>query len=241
MTTDEFSNEFDTLLYSYADTADVESLVLDEYEKSVYLTKSEEDIVQGLYNGTLSATAFEGTEALRSYLDPLVTTSVISTQETGYEPISDKSVFYKVPLEAWYVIYESVKFNDEALGCANGTVALVYPTTHDEFNRVKKNPFRGPDKSRVLRLNINNNIVEIVSNYTIENYTIRYIRAPKPIILTYLPESDINGIKEKTECELNPVLHRLILTSAVTMALKAKAVSQAPRGAQQQRAQQQQQ
>lgn len=60
MTTEEFSNEFDTLLNSYALSPNkygMESspltIELDEYEKSVFLTKAQEDIVISLYNGKI--------------------------------------------------------------------------------------------------------------------------------------------------------------------------------------------
>ena len=55
MTTEEFSNEFDTLLNSYAISPDKYgmensplTIELDEYEKSVFLTKAQEDIFLGL-------------------------------------------------------------------------------------------------------------------------------------------------------------------------------------------------
>ena len=49
MTTEEFSNEFDTLLNSYSNTEGfgktTNTIELDEYEKSVFLTKAQEDVV----------------------------------------------------------------------------------------------------------------------------------------------------------------------------------------------------
>ena len=49
MTTEEFSNEFDTLLNSYGENPS--TIELDEYEKSVFLTKAQEEIVIDLYSG----------------------------------------------------------------------------------------------------------------------------------------------------------------------------------------------
>ena len=52
MTTEEFSNEFDTLLNSYSTTEEpTNTIELDEYEKSVFLTKAQEDVVIDMYNG----------------------------------------------------------------------------------------------------------------------------------------------------------------------------------------------
>ena len=75
MTVEEFSNSFDTLLNSYALTPNFgeetskQTIALDEYEKSVFLTKAQEEIVLGLYNGKNPyGDIFEGTEELRRYL-----------------------------------------------------------------------------------------------------------------------------------------------------------------------------
>jgi hypothetical protein len=53
----------------------------------------------------------------------------------------------------------------------------------------------------------------------------RYISQPLPIILTDLPDLSINGVSNKTECVLNPALHRSILKRAVEIALKRFNVS----------------
>lgn len=54
MTTEEFDREFD-LLYNNIMSNTAPSI--DWYEKSVFLTKAQEEVVAALYNGT-----FEGTE-----------------------------------------------------------------------------------------------------------------------------------------------------------------------------------
>lgn len=57
MTIQEFSNAFDTLLNSYdtqsqfGEQASKREIVLDEYEKSFYLTKAQEEVVVNFYNG----------------------------------------------------------------------------------------------------------------------------------------------------------------------------------------------
>ena len=61
----------------------------------------------------------------------------------------------------------------------------------------------------------------------VSDYRIRYIRRPRPIILTNLSlehqESlEIDGISSVTECELNPIVHMDILNKAVELALASK-------------------
>jgi hypothetical protein len=89
---------------------------------------------------------------------------------------------------------------------------------------VKKNPFRGANSRRALRLDLADGVVEIVSTYTISSYYLRYLRRPQPIILTDLSGTGLT-INNKTgplDCELHEALHNKILDGAVTMALQSK-------------------
>ena len=89
------------------------------------------------------------------------------------------------------------------------------------LSKIIKNPFRGPSNNRVLRLDLGNNLIEVISNYDITKYLIRYIRKPNPIILVDLEdELSINGVTEESECELDSSLHRTILDRAVALALQ---------------------
>lgn len=221
MTIREFSDEFDILLNSFGETSSL-GITLDEYEKSVFLTQAQEDLVTEIYNGkNVFGDTFEKTEELRRYLSPLIRT--YSTSENIEQSgITKNSVFYRLPEDLWFITYESATLNDNSLDCMNGNEAMVVPVTQDDFFRIQKNPFRGPSKGRVLRLDIKGNIVELVSDYNISQYLVRYISRPKPIVLANLDGLYINGIGEETECELNPVIHRAILDKAVRLAITSK-------------------
>ena len=227
MTVEEFSNEFDALLNSYSAVPPYGDnnrldITLDEYEKSVFLTKAQEDLIISVYSGKNTFNdLFERSEEIRRYLNELVKTVIsnIKVDETG---VSDKSVFFKIPDDVWFITYESAILKDDSLGCHNGITALVTPITQDEYYKISKNPFRGPSNKRVLRLDIHNSIVELISQYNISDYLIRYLSKPEPIILTDLKELSINGIKDKTECKLNPVVHRAILERAVRLAILSR-------------------
>ena len=92
----------------------------------------------------------------------------------------------------------------------------MYPTTQDEFHKIKNNPFRGPNGNRVLRLDIQNNAVELVSKTPVKNYFVRYLRKPKPIVLVDLDgDLSIHGVQSVTSSELNPLLHEKIVKYAV--------------------------
>lgn len=229
MTTEEFSNEFDILLDSYHFVGDFGKasnkidIALDEYEKSMFLTKAQEELVLEVYTGkNIYSDSFERTEEARRYLNKLVKTIIISNKLSGLLGLSDTSTFFQLPEDVWFITYESAVLKDERLGCLDGEEALVIPVTQDDYYKIVDNPFRGPSKSRALRLDIEDNIVEIVSDYNIDRYIVRYISKPKPIILSDLDGLTINDIGVRTECELNSAFHRNILERAVRLAIAAK-------------------
>lgn len=228
MTTQEFSNEFDTLLNSYSTAppyGDENKLdiTLDEYEKSVFLTKAQEEIIVEIYAGKNQfGESFERTEEIRRYLSDLIKTVVLSDKLTGHVGLSKTSMFFELPEDVWFITYESATLKDERLGCLDGEEATIVPVTQDEYYRVAKNPFRGPSKGRAVRLDIGDGVIEIISDYNIDKYLVRYLSRPKPIVLVDLGELSVNGIKVRTECELNPVIHRAILERAVRLAIISK-------------------
>lgn len=231
MTIEEFSSEFDTLLNSYnnvsefGDTHSRADIVLDEYEKSLFLTKAQESIVISLYNGKLLGDSFEKTEELRKYLNNLVKTSIITDkQDLEDTKLSSNSSFFKLPDDLLFITYEQVHLDDESAGCYNGNTILVVPVTQDEYFRINRNPFKNSNKRRALRLDIDDNIVEIISKYNIDQYQVRYVSKPSPIILIDLPDNlSIDNQSNKSECKLNPAIHRVILEMAVELAIKSKA------------------
>lgn len=224
MTNVEFSNEFDSLLNSYAGNGS--GIELDEYEKSVFLTEAQESFIINNYNGKLSGNSFENTEEVRRYLSNLVKTYSTTDKKTpaGFRGLSSNSVFFSLPDDLWFITYEAVNLKDDALGCKSGEDVCVTPITQDEYHRIKKNPFRGTNERRALRLDLSGQTVEIISKYNIESYLVRYLTRPTPIILTTLPDDlTINGEQNETECKLNSVVHRAILDIAVRLAIAHRA------------------
>lgn len=226
MTTEEFSNEFDVLLNSYSQNISIvaqNSIQLDEYEKSLYLTAAQEDIVKSLYTGTLTGKSLEETEELRRSLDSLIVTDYPDSiaRDNG---LDKNSTFYQLKDDVWFITYESAELSEDAY-CKNNPVVKVIPMKQDEWHRSKDNPFKRPNKRKVVRLDCGGNIVELISPYTIQNYLVRYLRKPNPIILANLDGLTIDYIGDITECELNSALHRIILERAVTLASSRVAAS----------------
>jgi hypothetical protein len=210
-----------------------DSIEFDEYEKSLYLTKAQEELVLSLYNGKNPyGDSYESTEEMRRYLDSLVKSeglyAIIPLEISEIHRLRTDSVFFELPKECWFIVFEEVRLKDTIDNCKAGTLMDVVPVRHDDYHRIKKNPFRGPNERRALRLDAKGRVVEIICNYPIEKYFIRYIERPKPIILEKLPNSltigkttEFNG-GGPSDCELHEALHQRILELAVMMGLRSK-------------------
>lgn len=231
MTIDEFSNSFDTLLNSYAlisnfgEETSKQTITLDEYEKSVLLTKAQEEIVLSLYNGKNPyGEAFEGTEELRRYLSNLITEkSLKPITNTSGTPLGleSKSKFFTLPEDLWFITLESVVIDNSK--CGAETIMKVYPVKQDEYQAIRDNPFRGANDRRALRLDLSEGKVEIICKYMIAIYYIRYIKKVPPIILEDLPNDlTIEGKSEASNCILHEALHQKILDKAVQLALQSR-------------------
>lgn len=235
MTVQEFSDQFDILVDSYKrfksldDRQILDSIEFNEYEKSIFLTKSQETLIKECYSGTVTGISFEQTEKLREELDALIVqenmTKESNTANSTLNPYKKDqykhSLYKHKDTKCWYVIFEQVVFDGDE-PCIKDSVADVLPVTHDDYSRIVKNPFRGPNSRRVLRLNPTKDKIELVSLYDISKYIVRYIKKPEPIVLENLPNGlTIDGIGTSQTCKLSESLHQLILDGAVRLALQS--------------------
>lgn len=233
MNIQEFSNSFDTLLQPYI-TKDVNgnqnNLAFDEYEKSIFLTKAQEQIVLELYQ------ELEQSEEIRKYLSNLIKTDnyvPIGEQDETLINSSFKSYKVEISSSVLFMIYEQCTLSDEN-NCINNRIVSVVPTIHDDLDKVLKNPFKSPNNRRVIRLDYDGKI-ELISKYNISNYKIRYLKRPKPIILIPLyNESNLSididtlnsdEINKVSNGETNPILHKRIVQRAVQLAVQSKVKS----------------
>lgn len=202
MTLEELSNEFDVIVNSYDNS---QSLVFNEYEKSIYLTKAQEYIIKDLYRN------YEGTEELNSYLKTLI-------KDKTY-PIEDSTnIELDYPDNFLYILKEYANINTT---CKSNNIVDVLPITQDEYNEVVGNPFRG-SKSKVLRLEENK--IKLITDLPIISYTMTYLSNPSPIILVDLPNGLTinNESKKSTTIETSESIHREILDKAVQLAIQSK-------------------
>lgn len=206
----EFITQFDIYYNSIASNT---APSVNNYEKSVFLTQAQKDIMIELYNGrNIAGLSFESTEEARAYLREM-----ISSKEYNKEEIKDTII---LPDNCWFITLEECKYNTENK-CLASLNPTVVPVKQDEVVKLLKNPFRGPSIDRVLRADVPGGL-KLYSTTEIGKYKITFIRQPGPIILESLKDYNltIDGQSEPLDpvCELNPILHKAILERAVRLA-----------------------
>lgn len=225
MNVQELSNLFDTLLQPYITKDNFgkqNTLAFDEYEKTIFLTKAQEQIVLELYQ------ELEQSEEVRKYLSNLIKTdNYAPVGEQDETLINNNFKSYKVEIsnDILFMIYEQCTLSDEN-NCINNKIVSVVPTIHDDLDKVLKNPFKSPNSRKVIRLDFDNKI-ELISKYNISNYKVRYLKKPNPIILVALEDnlSINNGDTKVSNGETNPILHERIVQRAVQLAVQSKVKS----------------
>lgn len=232
----EFSNEFDTL---YNNINSNQAPGLDEYEKSIFLTKAQDEILKAYFTPILNKTQQGFDDSERRQIDFSMITKV-ETYEEEKSPDGGivQQVFYPgvldnrnntkmVKLES-DILFILNEFVDVKRGKENPpqTVRLsVIPMDYTQYSIVMTKPYKRPLKYQAWRLinnKDNNNYAELIigPNDTLFKYSLRYIRQPRPIILDNFTESGItiNGKSTESTCELDPILHREIIQRAVELA-----------------------
>jgi len=224
MTSQEFKNEFDIL---YNNIGSNVAPGIDPYETSVFLTQAQEEIVKNYFNekGNKYQEGFADSSKRDLDLSRLVTTSDITgnVATTNLIKLDPRSVFYQIPSDVLFVLNERIAIND---GDKIKNVVPVALNQH-EYDRLSSRPFNEPLKRQCWKMIRQNNtgeftgISEIItkSNTSVNEYVIRYVKRPQPIIVENLDAGlSIHGISLETECELNDSIHIEILKRAVELA-----------------------
>ena len=238
MTNEEFSNEFDVLYNSITSN---QAPGLDEYEKSVFLTKAQSEILREYFNSRVDGTngGFDGSQKRQYDFSFLIKTTILDANlanegEEGYIPkIDNRGYLFNFPEDYFLSINEVIR-DDESSNKFYSVVSISY----SDYQRLMTKPYAYPPKRVAWRLFIGTiqktledtsdkvtvPVAEIIGKFVGSqsnwNYTLRYVKKPNPIILTNLTDDDlsIDGKKIKTPCEFPYQLHQEILERAVTLA-----------------------
>ena len=213
MTTQEFSNTFDTLLNSYntqgmfGEQASRGEIVLDEYEKSVLLTQAQDIILKQYFEGGGVNGGFDDSARRQVDFSNLITVEEITKEEnptlTSYD---ERSLIYKTPAtvtgkaKVLYILNEKIVVSTTSGQPAVTTKRqyVVVPINYKEYDRQMSKAYAQPLKKQAWRLfqdggtsalDLYSEIIPVensIASGEVPKYKIRYIRRPQPIILTNL-------------------------------------------------------
>ena len=202
MTPEEFSNQFDVL---YNNITSNQAPGLTEYEKSVFLTKAQNEKVKNFFTpaspGNVINQGFDDSALRQADFSCLMKTATGDSPSSNVTKIDSRSKVFTFPPDVFIVINESVMIGNSTKNYQ------VLPLRYDEYTRLMSKPFQRPCKNQVWRLinsgtgsgNTSTKYVELIgapgtddSSFT---YTVRYIRKPKPIIVGDLDGLTIDGYK----------------------------------------------
>lgn len=212
MTLPEFKLEFNTK-YNMSSQGAPD---LDNYEMSLFLTQGVRDIVDEIYKN------FEHTEYVKKGLGPLIKEQVLfpTLSEDYFDGEGIQAFDCQLPTELWYLLQENVKLK----GLSNHVE--VIPDDLDDINKSVPNPFRKPNKRKILRSEIGANKVRLYSGLDIQKYKVKYLKQFTPIILTDLStdpdlmgDETIEGKNKPSMTELPSFLHARIVDRAVVLAI----------------------
>ena len=222
----EMSNEFDIL---YNNIMSNMAPGLNEYEKSVFLTKAQDEIVKNYFNpkGNKYQEGFDDNQKRQVDFSMLITTIKTATLETA-GTFDTRSKVVDFPTDALFVINEMVMASNDA----KSYVALtVSPLSFGEYMRLMAKPYKYPPKSicwRLLNVNDSTRKAELITSYkNLKDYVVRYVKQPSPIVLVDLDDTysdvSIGGETKQTAYSLDPILIHEIVQRAVELAKAAYA------------------
>ena len=164
MTNQEFSNEFDVL---YNNIMSNQAPGLDEYEKSVFLTKAQDEIVKNYFNskGNKYQEGFDGSEKRQIDFSMLIVTEAVheaTVSPTPLFPLQHTKLF-SIPNRILMFINESLAVERDGVP----TYLTVVPLDYKEYNRLMSKPYKRPLKNQAWRILTN---TTTISETTSTNY-----------------------------------------------------------------------
>lgn len=208
MTAEEFDNQFDVL---YNNITSNQAPGLNTYEKSVFLTKAQNEIVKNYFTanskGNNIGQGFDDSAKRQADFSCLMKTkimrSTVSLSGDSQVQIDTRSKVFLFPDDVFIIINEVISIQAPS---NSNNIYQVIPLRYDEYTRLMSKPFKRPLKNQAWRLinygetgSTSNKYAEIIMpagvTFTAMNndyYRVRYIRFPKPIIVGNLDGLSIN-------------------------------------------------
>lgn len=222
MSAEEMDNMFDVL---YNNITSNQAPGLNAYEKSVFLTKAQDEIIKNYFNpkskGNNTQEGFDGSAKRQVDFSTLIQTwSKESDFDESYFDPRDNTQSVSLPVNVMFIINEMVT----VIRNTKPVLLQVVPIKFDEYSRLMCKPYKRPLKYQAWRLTNNDtaNKADIIigPSDTLSKYTIRYVKRPTPIVVADLDGLTIDGddTGKKKDCILDPILHEEIVQRAVELA-----------------------
>lgn len=234
MTLQDFSNEFDILFNNIASN---QAAGLNEYEKSVFLTKAEYELTDAFFSpkNNKQMEGFDNSSVKEQMLVSLLVREDIPLKPAGEDGINPKAFIGEYPENIYAVQSESVTVE----GRESVRKLPVFPLTVVEYEKMMNKVSNRPPKNLIWKIANNGAAIKECAEYlgspndVLKTSTIKYIKRPEPIILPDLDaglsidgytvvESGATGKQVNSvdgyECKMHPSLHPLILQRAVELA-----------------------
>ena len=223
MTLQEFNTNFDLL---YNNIASNQAPGLDEYEKSVFLTNAQLELVKNYFNpkGNKYQEGFD--QSPKRQLDFSTITDLkvynITDALSNVTKFNDDSIVFRYDDNFLFIIQELATVTDSVTGRDKNV--NIRSITNVEYMMAMNKPYKYPFKHEGWRIihNTDDRKLELLLSYgdSFKSYKIRYIKRPTPIILTDLSSLGltIDGISTPTDCILDESMHAEIVQRAVELA-----------------------
>ena len=154
MTNAEFSNEFDILYNSITSN---QAPGLDEYEKSVFLTKAQDEIVKSYFNPRSNKTqeGFDNNEKRQIDFSMIMRSKVYKDEDSSVSPFNDSSFDMRNNTKSVTLEDDILMFINEYVEVTrnSSTIRLiVLPINYTEYSRLMSKPYKRPLKNQAWRL-----------------------------------------------------------------------------------------
>ena len=178
------------------------------------------------YKNNAHQTGFEETEARGQGLSALIQDSGLLAPSSLQVGVLPDGVFYDLPKDFMFTIYELVYINRNNCDDGKPTSAGVRVVSHDEYSAFKSNPYKKPYADNlgasVFRMYFNPHQVtdrkrhELITDGTfdITSYRMRYLKNPVDIVVSrQTPDNQVS-------CELDEFTHEVIVDIARDLMLE---------------------
>lgn len=233
----ELSNEFD-ILYNQVNSNQAANI--DEYEKSVFLTRAQDDIVKAYFDprGNKFLEGFDDGQKRQYDLSSLVKNQPLQGGSPQLQKYDPRSFVYVFPEDLFLTLNESILEEKDGIKY----IYQIIPIAYSQYHVLMQKPYQYPTKRSVWRLitgQVNNRTYcEIIGRFKNSDqpvYMMRYVKKLTPIILVDLDteydgltidgyhgnqdqDGDIADPDGGIQCKLPEGIHHEIVQRAVELA-----------------------